>query len=222
MQRLYTLTGGVEPQEVNRAERTLVVETKGLPEAFLSDVIFTDVGLLIFPYGVVHVTPGIQKATLFIGGGVVMGIAQDLEDRKNLKRIERAYDENAPMERGLSLIRRFCARGTFFPADEISQIESAEDVGMSFHFRNANYRFTCPFPQRDLESWRGKAAAKRASLDGGPADGGLPALFEWALRPSQATAMWVTAAIETAVDAPIRLLNNGCLSAARCFHEITI
>ena len=185
---------------------------------WFTDLIFTDVGLLVVPYGqLVRPTAATSKAASVAASLVVGGIGGFLDASKVNAAILPTYERQSKDAIASTPLALYAEReaATFFPADELAEFSVGErDFVVSF--RGSLYSFSRteggerwgssnpePFiAEREwsrtvhrLELWREAAAADRRRRTGGPPVPGPAFLVEWASRPAGPLPAWVASAI---------------------------
>lgn len=206
--RFSVLAGGQEPEEVFRCPKVLMTDDSallgigGVP-IFVTDLFFTDVGLLIVPYVNFQDSDGLRGASTT---GLVkwkdMPFAHVVAVNAFAKgSVMWSYGVQSSAEQDWSLAARFGKDRIFLPADEIGTILQGEGGIINIPFRGKHYSLFSPeLELTKLRAWHSAAALERARRTGAADQPGLVALLEWCQRQ---------AARPASVDEALRSLAAG-------------
>lgn len=198
LERMSVLTGGVRPAKSFELERVFMVRGPDIGSYLVevADLVFCDVGILVVKYG--GFSSGGSGIRSLIGG-LGLAVSAAVVEHQQCDAALKAYESLSPKHRTLEPAERFetCVNSWFYPADEVKALSLKGD-GLAFLFRGQQHTVMPANLGSDaLKTWASSAAAKRRSLDGGPQDGGLEALCEWAQRPMGDPPEWVTETART-------------------------
>ncbi len=191
IEEFYTLTGGAEPEEKFRTLRTLYAVGANSSTAQFADLLFTNVGILVRPFGSFPCQGKAGGALAGIFGGLQAGAVFALVESSQVRAAQKDYNLRAPHERDFTPKQRFLSGGAFIPADEIEAPVLAAQGVVSFQFRGKMHIFGFTLPFVEFEKWLAPAAKERKTLSGGPPNPGPHTLFVWAQRPKGPIPEWV-------------------------------
>ena len=226
LEQLGVLSGGVEPELLLAAEGVVFCDAATPLVLAKGDVYFTDVGIFAFPYCRLEQERNFNDFSMALAGGalgVTVGRWVDVgigaAKRANFRR---RYEGGSAKERSLSLTKKYCQRGTFFPADELSNIVFPAEGTVELTFRGRRYISECQIQPKDISLWHEQAKAKREMLHGGPENPGSRALSEWVSRSrfSQEEFPWVLLAVKKTLKTGFRELECDLMMAARRLQHV--